>query len=299
MGALPSRFRRTRVLIVGCGDVGLRVLRTLPAKVRVLALTSSPERVAELRAGGAVPLVGNLDRPDTLARLAGLAQRVLHLAPPPMAGREDPRTRQLLRVLQRRTTPQHLVYASTTGVYGDCAGAWVSECYPLRPTTERAWRRVDAEAEIRAWGRRLLGGSAASILRVPGIYAPDRDGGTPRERLRRGTPVLRAEDDVYTNHIHADDLARAAVRSLFAARPQRVYHVSDDSDLRMGDYMDMAADLYGMSRPTRIPRSQAQSELPPVMLSFMSESRRMRNDRLKLELKLVLRYPKVRDGLVG
>jgi nucleoside-diphosphate-sugar epimerase len=138
-----------------------------------------------------------------------------------------------------------------------------------------------------------------SVLRVPGIYASDRAGGHPRERLQRGTPLLLPQDDVYTNHIHADDLARACVAALYRARPQRVLHVCDDTDLRMGEYFDLAADLCALPRAPRIPRAQAAEQLSPMQLSFMSESRRLDNRRLKRELKLRLRYPTVRQGLVA
>lgn len=299
LGALPARFRRPRVLVVGCGDVGVRLLRQAHPGVRLLALTSSPDRVADLRQHGALALVGDLDRPATLARLAGVAQRVVHLAPPPGQGRADPRTRHLLQALSRRGAPAQLVYASTSGVYGDCAGQWVSEERPVRPGTDRARRRVDAETALRVWGRLKAGVTRVSLLRVPGIYAPDRVGGTPRERLLRGTPVLRPEDDVYTNHIHADDLARAVWLALWRAPTQRVYHVCDDSDLKMGAYMELAADLYALKRPVRITREQAQESLPPVLLSFMSESRRLSNRRLKQELRWVPRHPHVAQGLRG
>ncbi len=294
-GALPARFRRPRVLLVGCGDVGLRVTRALAGRVQLLALTSSPERREALREAGVRPLVGDLDAPRSLRRLAGLAQRVLHLAPPPGEGWTDPRTRQLLQALGQRSRPEALVYASTSGVYGDCQGQWVDETWPLRPATARAQRRVDAEAAVRFFGR--AHGVRASVLRVPGIYAADREGGTPRERLLRGTPVLSAEDDVYTNHIHADDLARACVAALWRGRPQRVVNVCDDSDLKMGDYFDLAADLYGLARPPRVARDAAREQLPLVLLSFMSESRRLRNQRLKHELRLVLHHPTVHSGL--
>jgi nucleoside-diphosphate-sugar epimerase len=134
---LPSRFRRTRVLIVGCGDVGLRVARALPARVRVLALTSTPGRGPQLRARGITPLAGNLDQPRTLARLAGLAHHVLHLAPPSSEPQDqwwrDRRTHALLRSLRLRSVPSTLVYASTSGVYGDCGGARVGEARPQSP----------------------------------------------------------------------------------------------------------------------------------------------------------------------
>ncbi|KQP17619.1 NAD-dependent epimerase/dehydratase family protein [Pseudorhodoferax sp. Leaf267] len=295
LGALPARFRRARLLIVGCGDVGQRVAARLPAHVRVLALSSSADRRTSLRAQGMVPLLGNLDHPASLRRLAGLADRVLHLAPPPGEGRDDPRTRALVQALRRRTRPLALVYGSTSGVYGDCSGELVAETRLPAPCTERAHRRVDAEAAVRFLGR--AGGVRASVLRIPGIYAPDREGGTPRERLLRGTPVLAAPDDVYTNHIHANDLARACIAALWRGKAQRAVNVSDDTVLKMGDYFDLAADLYGLARPPRVARDAARGQLPLGVLSFMSESRRLDNGRMKRELRLALRHPTVREGL--
>ena len=199
-----------------------------------------------------------------------------------------------MHALRLRTPPLALVYGSTTGVYGDCGGQWVSETRPTKPHTPRAQRRVDAESLMRFLGR---SGVRVSVLRIPGIYAPDREGGTPRERLLKGTPVLVAKEDVYTNHIHAKDLARACVAALWRGKPQRFYNVNDDSQLLMGDYFDMAAGLYALAKPSRISRAQAQTELPAMSLSFMSESRRLDNTRMKKELKIRLHYPPVRDGL--
>ena len=287
--------RRPTLLIIGCGDVGLRVIRHLGAHWRVIALTSTPERRDDLRAAGAEPLVGNLDDPSTLWRLGALADAVLHLAPPPPQGRTDSRTAALLRALARGGRAQRLVYASTTGVYGDCAGAHVDETRPVSPQTDRAGRRVDAEARLRHFGR--ASGCAVTVLRVPGIYALDRAGGDPRDRVRRGTPVLRPQDDVHTNHIHADDLARACIRALHAGRPQRVVNVCDGTELAMGDYFDLVADLWGLPRPPRLSRAEASMQLSPVVMSFLSESRRLDNDRLRRELRLSLRYPTVREGL--
>ena len=210
------------MLIVGCGDVGLRVAGLLRGRSRLMALTSSPGRVRLLRDKGLVPLQGNLDQPATLRRLAGLATRVVHLAPPPGDGGgnwwRDPRTVALLRALRLRTPPAGLVYGSTSGVYGDCRGERTAE-------------------------------------------------------------------------------TRAVVAALRRGRAQRVYNANDDTEMRMGDYFDLAADLYGLARPPRVARSAAQDSLPLVLLSFMSESRRLDNSRLKRELKLVLKYPHVGDGL--
>lgn len=295
LGALPRRFRRERVLLIGCGDIGLRAARLLRPRVRLLALTSSPQRVDALRECGITPLTGNLDQPRTLRRLAGLATRVLHLAPPPGNGSGDPRTMALMQALRRRSPPLCATYGSTSGVYGDCAGAVARETRTLQASTPRAQRRVEAERAMRHWGR--ASGVRVSLLRIPGIYAPDREGGTPRERLLKGTPVLLPNDDVYTNHIHANDLARACVVALWRGKAQRVYNVNDDSALKMGDYFDLAADLYGLPRPPRISRSEASAQLSPVLLSFMSESRRMDNTRMKHELHLKLHYPNVKTGL--
>jgi nucleoside-diphosphate-sugar epimerase len=285
------------VLIVGCGDVGVRVARELGSRVRLLALTSSCTRVAELRALGITPLLGDMDKPAAIKRLSGLANRVVHLAPPPGLGRYDPRTQALLAVLRRRSTVQSLVYGSTSGVYGDCQGELVTESRAVNPETVRAQRRIDAEDRVRHFGR--AAGACVTVLRIPGIYAPDRVSGTPRERLLKGTPVLQQADDVFTNHIHADDLARACVAAMWRGRAGRIYNVNDDSQLKMGDYFDLAADLYGLPRPPRLPRALAQEQLPVMQLSFMSESRRMDNTRMKTELRLRLRYPSVIDGLAA
>jgi nucleoside-diphosphate-sugar epimerase len=280
-----KKIGKPRLLIVGCGDVGMRLLPLLAERYRVLVVTSQPQRCAELRAAGAVPLLADLDQPATLARLARLAPVVVHLAPPQSFGMHDRRTRNLAAILPERT---RFVYISTTGVYGDCAGARFDETRPLRPTNARALRRVDAEQVLRAWARRA--GGRLAILRVPGIYAHDR---LPLERLQKGTPALIEADDVYTNHIHADDLAQIIALAIYRARPLRVYHAVDDSEMKMGDYFDAVAQALNLSRPPRLPRDALQQQVSPMMLSFMSESRRLRNERLRQELGVRLRYPTV------
>ncbi len=374
-------LRRARILIVGCGDVGLRCVALLQPRARVFALTSQPARAALLREAGTVPLVGDLDVRASLARLAGLASIVLHLAPPQKSGEDDNRTRHLIAALtarrrsaarpvgrlhggprhgtaaspraassRRRLTrlqarpplgqltpktatqaamqaptgarathfPVHwrassivpdrtigpagpartragrlkLVYASTTGVYGDCEGARIDETRPVRPANARAKRRVAAERRLRHATAR--GALTASIARIPGIYAASR---LPLARLAKGTPALVEDDDVYTSHIHADDLAAIMVRLAARGRPARVIHASDDSELKMGDYFDRVADAFGLARAPRVRREEAERRLDPMLLSFMRESRRLANRRLKRELGVRLRYPSVDDFL--
>ncbi|HEY8974441.1 MAG TPA: SDR family oxidoreductase [Burkholderiaceae bacterium] len=287
--------RQSSLLIIGCGDVGLRVVRALGGRLRVFALTSSPARCDALRAAGVRPVVGNLDDPASLGRLAGLADAVLYLAPPPTTGRCDPRLAALLAAISRRSLPARVVYASTTGVYGDCRGELVVESRPTNASTDRAVRRVDAESRLRAWARAT--GVRASVLRIPGIYASDREGGRLQDRVRRGTPVLAAADDGYTNHINADDLARACIASLWRGRPQRVVNVCDDSDMKTGDYYDLVADLVGLPRPERVTRAQAGERFSAAQWSFLNESRRLSNARMKRELRLRLQRPTIREGL--
>ncbi len=264
-------------------------------------LTTQAESAATLRSLGVLPLRGDLDRPVSLHRLAALASRVRHLAPPPSTGREDPRTRALLRSLGRSGVVTRLVYGSTTGVYGNAAGARFDETRPVAPGTDRAHRRVDAERALRRWAlaRQAVQPTAVTLLRIPGIYALDRLGGDPRERLRRGSPVLSGEADPYTNHIHADDLARACRLALLRGRPQRVLHVCDHSESRMGDHFEQVARLSGLPPPPRLTWEEAEQVLSPVQLSFLSESRRLVAQRLERELRLRLRYPTVEAALQG
>lgn len=275
-----------------------RTLPQLAQRYRLYALVRSTDatQAPDFAALGVTPIHGDLDHPATLRRLAGLADLVLHFAPPPERGNLDTRTRHLIAALQRgKILPRRLVYISTSGVYGDCGGARVNETRGAAARTPRARRRIDAERQLRRWGRN--GGPAVSILRAPGIYAAER---LPVERIRRGDPVLRSEDDVYTNHIHADDLATCALAALRRGRPNRIYHASDDSvlpGLKMADWFDAVAAAYALPPPRRVSRAEAQTQLAPLTLSFMSESRRLDNSRIKRELRVRLRYPDVGVGL--
>jgi len=286
-----------RLLIIGCGDVARRALPLLAQRYRVYALVRATDSTlaAELTKYGVIQIRGDLDRPASLRRLAGLADLVLHLAPPPEQGKQDTRTRHLITALRRgKNRPRRLIYISTSGIYGDCGGALIDETQRVSPRTARASRRVDAEAQLRRWGR-SASGPRVSILRAPGIYAAER---LPLERIRRGDPVLRSEDDVFTNHIHADDLARSALAALRYGRANRAYHASDDSNLRMADWFDAVADASNLPRPPRVSRAEAATMLAPLVLSFMGESRRLDNMRLKQELKMRFAYPDVVTGLV-
>src|SRR5438067_7850840 len=265
-----------RLLVVGFGDIARRAAPLLERRFTLAALSR--------RAGF------DLDEPATLGLPA--ADALLHCAPPPAAGDRDTRTLNLLSALERNEAPRRVVYLSTSGVYGDCGGTLVDEARPLDPQTPRARRRVDAEAQLARWC--ATHGAALVVLRVPGIYAIDR---LPLERLRAQLPVLRAEDDVYTSHIHADDLAAIAARALEADAPPGIYNAADDTQMRMGDWLDLVAEHVGLPRPPRIARTEMDARVPPTLASFMRESRRLDNRRLKKVLGVRLRYRTVQEGL--
>jgi nucleoside-diphosphate-sugar epimerase len=269
-----------RLLIAGFGDIARRAAPRLERRFQIATLS---------RASGF-----DLDRPETLsAPLVAPAQALLHCAPPPGQGAADTRTANLLAALEKgRILPARIVYVSTSGVYGDCGSARVDESRALAPQTDRARRRLHAERQLAEWaGTR---GIALVVLRVPGIYAADR---LPLERLRARTPVLRSEDDVYTSHIHADDLAAIVCRALDDDAPEGVYNAADDTEMKMGDWFDLVADVRALPRPPRIPRELARETIPPALYSFMGESRRLDNTRLKGVLGMRLRYPTVHEGL--
>jgi len=261
-----------RLLVAGFGDIARRAA---PELERVFSVEKLSRRLGR-----------DLDRPETLA-LDG-AHALLHCAPPAASGDTDTRTATLLAALAKaRILPTRVVYVSTSGVYGDCRGELVDESRPPAPRTPRARRRADAERQLTAWC--AARGAALIVLRAPGIYAADR---LPLERLRAGRPVLRAEDDVYTNHVHADDLAAIVRRALEEDAPAGIYNACDDTRLKMGDWLDLVADTAGLPRPPRVARA-ALAEVN----EFMSESRRLDNTRMKQVLRLKLRYPTVHEGL--
>jgi nucleoside-diphosphate-sugar epimerase len=280
---------RPTLLIVGCGDVGLRLVKWLRAKhpenrLRILATYRTAGKEAEIRRTGATPILLDLDNRSSVRakNLRGVAHWMINLSPPPndSAG-TDPRSKSLLLAVEGTPNPRW-VYISTSGVYGDCQGAWVDETRTVAAKSARGTRRVDGERIHRAKG--------ASVLRAPGIYGQDR---LPIDRLRAGTPALREEDDTYTNHIHALDLAIMSWLAVFRGSAKRVFNASDDSQMRMGEYFDAVAAAFDLPKPPRLPRAEVANAVSPMMLTFMSESRRLKNDRMKKELRMRLRYPTV------
>ncbi len=281
------------VLIIGCGDIGERVAALEKGDgSRVMGLARSEGSAERLRSGGIEPIRADLDEPVTLTGLPTADSVLYYFAPPPAMGVIDTRMKAFLDTLTARNLPARIVLISTTGVYGDCGGAWVTEERRPQPGTDRARRRLSAEQGLRRRADEF--NLPWVILRVPGIYGPGR---LPLERLRRGEPVLREEEAPFTNRIHADDLARVCVAASRRGEAGSVYNVSDGEPSTMTDYFYQVADFFGLPRPPAISLEEARKRLSPGMVSYLSESRRIDNGRMVQKLGIQLVYPDLQRGL--
>lgn len=281
------------VLIVGCGDIGMRVAAAL-LPLPVTGVVQSDASAARLRAHGVEPLQLDLDAAFTVGELAARDREVFYFAPPPAHGDVDSRVEHVCALWRGTELPKRVVYISTTAVYGDCAGAWIDESAALQPGTARGRRRLDAEQRWLQW-------SAATsvpvvVLRVPGIYAHDR---LPVERLREGLPVLAEDEAPFTNRIHADDLAQVCIAAMRRGEPGSAYNVSDGHPSTMTDYFNRVADRLELPRPPVVGRAGAAQVLSPSMLSFLGESKRLDNRRMREHLGIELRYPDLAAGLAA
>ena len=283
---------RRHVLVAGCGYVGQRLALRLQEQFDVTGLVRSAERVAELQRVGVRAIAIDLDRvrpgvtiPERLDQEA-----IVYLTPPPVLGESDLR---LDRFLQLATVPPHtFVYMSTTGVYGDTDGAVVDESSTVQPRTDRARRRVSAEEMTRVWcnERRVR----RVVLRVPGIYGPDR---LPLERLRHIEPVVREREAGINNRIHVDDLVEACARAITNPEARGVYNVTDGKPLSSTAFMNLVAKVAGLPPPPQVSMEEAQLTFSPERLSFLNESRRVSNERMLKHLGVALKYGNVEEGI--
>jgi len=282
------------MLILGCGSIGCAVARRLVARgAAVTGVARGPARLAAIAASGAQPLGLDL-LSDPLEPLICADQALFHFAPPPPEGERDELTARVVAHFARRGHPRRIVYISTTGVYGDCAGAWVDETWPTHPRAARSLRRLDAEQRLQDWA--ATSGGELVILRVAGIYGPDR---LPLERIRAGQPTIVPEQAPWSNRIHADDLVEICLAALDRAPAGAIYNVSDGHPSTMTDYFDRISEAAGLPLPPRIPLTDATTQLSPAMLSYVQESRRLSNRKLLDELGIELRYPTLAAGLAA
>lgn len=278
------------IWIIGCGDIGRRVAALYQKQdIHASALVNSESSADQCRAMGLTTFQMNLDSPttevwqDDLDKMEDIC--LYYLVPPPNTGRTDPRLRALLDNIGSRA--KKVVLISTTGVYGDCLGQWIDESHALNPGADRSYRRLDAEAALQEWSAQT--GGETVILRVSGIYAKER---LPLQRISQGTPMVEPTASPWTNRIHADDLAMVCIRAMEKAEPGSIYNVSDGHPSKMTDYFDQVADYSGLPRQPHISYEQALQQLSPGMISYLKESRRLKNTKMMQELEIEkLSYP--------
>jgi len=283
-----------QILIIGCGDIGKRVARLwIETGGNIFALIRKIEQANQLRDMHIDPVIGDLDYPDTLAKLPVKDTLIYYFAPPPDNGYDDPRLVNFINHLKNNDPPSKLVYISTTGVYGDYHGEWVTERSPVNPKNPRSKRRLAAEKILKTWQEHTA--IPVVILRVAGIYGPGR---LPIERINSGQPVLNEKVAPYSNRIHSDDLARicvAAARHILDG--YHIYNVSDGHPTTMTDYFNHVAMHAGLKPPRILTMEEAAHEFSPMMLSFLKESKRVDNRKILQELGITLLYPDLETGL--
>ncbi|MDJ0741047.1 MAG: NAD-dependent epimerase/dehydratase family protein [Gammaproteobacteria bacterium] len=281
------------MLIVGCGDVGQHIASGAQAHGEpVYCVVGSADSAARLQARGLQARAIDLDRAAPAVDGDWDQAQIYYFAPPPPQGTGDPRIGRFLAAL--RGTAHRIVYISTTGVYGDCGGAWVDETRQIDPQVDRARRRADAERRLHAW--RDAGGGELVVLRVAGIYGP---GKLPLERLRQQAPMVGADEAPWTNRIHIDDLVQVCAAAMARGRDGETYNVSDGNPGNMRDYFDRVADLYELPRAPLIRLADADGTLSAGLLSYLGESRRLSNRKMLDELGVTLQYPTLAVGLAA
>ncbi len=281
------------ILIVGCGDIGVRVAQLeKQAGRKVSGLVRSEEGAERLRSYGIVPVMGTLDDLTSLSDLPTGGKLVYYFAPPTGGGPFDSRMRSFCQAVSARPLPEKVVYMSTSGVYGDCGGEWVTEETPLNPQTSRAQRRVDAETTLKEWGQEHS--VPVVILRVTGIYGPGR---LPLARIQQGHPVLREEESPPTNRIHADDLAVVSVKAAETATDGDIFNVSDGQPGTMTQYFNLVSELLDLPPLPQVDMEEAKRVMNPMMLSYLTETRRMDNRKMIDQLGVTLTYPNLKAGL--
>jgi len=280
------------VLIIGCGDTGRRLAALYREEGRqVTGVVRSEGSQRAVEAVGARAIRTDLDAGD-LPSLPSGGAKLFYFAPPVDVGKDDVRIERLLEHLELTGVPSRFLYMSTTGVYGDCEGRWIDESEPLKPSTYRAQRRISAEQAVQRWCTDQ--GIPWAILRVPAIYGPGR---LLTERLKSGMPTVKPEECSFTNRIHIDDLTAACHQVMAHTGGAAIYNVSDGSPSTITDYLFLLADLTRMPKPPLISMSEAERMLSPSIMSFLKESKRIKNDKLIHETGLVLKYPDLESGL--
>jgi len=278
-----------RLFCFGCGYTAEALLRRLAPRTITCAGTrrSLPDDAQPLPGLALVTYAGDRASPE-VKRALNDASHVLVSIPPDLEG--DAVLRHYRRDLAELPQLAWVGYLSSVGVYGDCQGAWVDETSPTRPSSERSLRRLEAEQAWLAFGQET--GRRVEIFRLAGIYGPQR---SVLDNLRGGSARRIIKSGQIFNRIHVDDIARTLAAAIDSDTGHRIYNVSDDEPAPPQDVVAYAAELLGLAVPPEIAFEQA--EMTGMAASFWSESRRVRNDRIRQELAVQLLYPSYREGL--
>ncbi len=275
------------LFIFGLGYSGLEIAWLAKTEGWTVAGTCrSAEKAARLREGGIAAHV--FDGTVPLPAVAfGDISHVLCTIAPGRAG--DPALRLCGPMLKQA---RWLGYLSTTGVYGDHGGGWVDEDTPPNPGQPRSIERLTAE---RGWQAMALeAGAKLDIFRLPGIYGPGR---STLDQVKAGTARRIDKPGQFFARAHVADIAATVVAAMTAPHPGSIYNVADDLPVSTGEVVAFACELLGLPVPPSIPWDVAAPTMSDMARSFYSESRRVRNERIKRELGVVLRYPTYREGL--
>lgn len=281
------------LVLIGYGDIAARLATRHPQDA-VLALARRPAQAPVGHVAAWRSVIFDLDQ-DNAPDLPDQAVW-LYFAPPPTQGTEDSRLRRWLASAERQPRPAQLIYASTTAVYGDVAGAWVDEQTAPNPAHDRGRRRLDAERTAQAWC--AARGVPLTVLRITGIYAADR---LPLDKIRAGQPVVCPEEAPWSNRIHADDLAdicsRLIARCAAGAPVTGVFNISDNQPLPMSLLYQRTAQHFGLPLPPCRPLAEILASASPMAREFLSESKRVNARAIQQALDWQPRYPSIEATL--
>lgn len=271
-------------LIVGLGYTGLRLARELKAKgIPVRGTTRSPEKVAAYREEGLETFVADLSVPRELTGVVPSEGVIVHTAPPVVDGGKDLGARRIIEAA-RTSSPKALIYLSTTGVYSERSGGWVTENSELNPSSPRAAPRLDAEQVFLEAAKEL--GVTGIVFRLSGIYGPGRG---LAHRIREGRVKLWGGGINFLNRIHVDDVVRFILAAMQAPREASgIYNLADDRPATLKEYATWLAERIQVPVPPEAPANEA----PPTLAG----SKRICNRKAKETFGLQLRYPSFVEG---
>ncbi len=281
-------------IIIGCGDIGIRVGQQLLQQCRITGIVRSKKSAEKLISYGFNAAIFDLDQPASALPAILSDSLIFYFSPPTENGEQDLRMKNFLAALgSSPANPTRIIYISTTAVYADSKGGWINEQTPTQPSNSRGKRRLDAEQQLIDFQHQRP--VNISILRVSGIYSANR---LPFRQIKANQPILQLEIAPFSNRIHADDLANICIAAAFKpTKSVAIFNVSDGNPGSISQYFKTVALAFNLQPPPEISWKAAQQMLSPGMLSYLCESKRIDNRLIKRELGVTLCYPTLASGL--